>query len=67
MIKPGDPFLIQRENPALGGCRMQYIATFLLGFTLLYRFTSHHWPTDVEVKYNEKPPGELSAHLVQPW
>jgi hypothetical protein len=62
MIKPEEPFLIKRES-CTGRMQMRYLATFLLGFTLLCGFACAHSPSDVEVKYNELS-GELAVTIV---
>jgi hypothetical protein len=61
MTKPEYQFL----KPDFCAWRMQvrYLATFLLGFTLLCGFAGAHAPSDVEVKYNELS-GKLAVTIV---
>jgi hypothetical protein len=62
MTKPEDQFLTKPESCA-GRMQIRYLATVLLGFTLLCGFAGAHSPSDVEVRYNELS-GELAVTIV---
>jgi hypothetical protein len=62
MTKPEDLFLTKPEY-CLGRMQVRYLATFILGFTLLCGFAVAHSPSDVEVRYNELS-GELAVTIV---